>query len=219
MRERARRLREIRKLKGECPDCGKPGDEERFTCQVCAAKQNLRKRQRYAATGQRDAKTKRRDPAHYSKSSGVGGAERARGGRRESHVRALRPASAARGMQRPIGAGYILAVYPYPFGKRHVAWHVYHARNPNEWYAAGEADSFDDAIDAADRKFGVDPRALARDPSRRPRVIRPTPQQRAFIAKKIPILIHEGYPQRQAIAIAFRMAGAPPQQAGAKRRA
>ena len=35
-------------------------------------------------------------------------------------------------------------------------------------------------------------------------------RQRAFIREKIPILIDEGYPQRQAIAIAYRMAGVPP---------
>lgn len=127
-----------------------------------------------------------------------------------SEIRGLkREPSASRGMQRPIGAGYILAVYPYPFGKRPVAWHVYHARNPNEWYAAGEADSFDDAIDTADRKFGVNPRALARDA----RPIRPSRAQRAFIAKKVPILIREGYPQRQAVAIAYHMAGVAPRPA------
>ena len=128
-----------------------------------------------------------------------------------SHIRELRPRShAPRGIERPIGAGYILAVYPYPFGKRAVAWHVYHVRNPNEWYSAGEADSFDDAIDTANRKFGVNPRALAaRDPRRSNRP-RPNAKQRVFIAKKIPLLIDEGYPQRQAIAIAYRMAGVPP---------
>ena len=40
----------------------------------------------------------------------------------------------------------------------------------------------------------------------------PTRKQREFIARKIPVLIDEGYPQRQAIAIAYRMAGVPPRQ-------
>ena len=128
-----------------------------------------------------------------------------------SYIRELQPRSQSpRGIERPIGAGYILAAYPYPFGRLPVGWHVYHSRNPNEWYAAGEAHSFDDAIDTADRQFGVDLRAYARDPRRAPRPIRPNARQRAFIAKKIPVLIREGYPQRQAIAIAYRMAGVPP---------
>lgn len=38
---------------------------------------------------------------------------------------------------------------------------------------------------------------------------RPTRRQRAFIAYKIPILMDEGYPQQQAIAIAHSMAGVP----------
>ena len=137
-----------------------------------------------------------------------------------SEIRELQPRSQSpRGMERPIGAGYILAVYPYPFGRRQVAWHVYHSRNPNEWYATGEADSFDDAMDVADRKFGVNHGAIARDPrrSRRPLSSRPTRRQRTFIEKKIPILIDEGYPQRQAIAIAYRMAGVPPRRGSTKR--
>ena len=142
---------------------------------------------------------------------------------RSSEIRELQPRSQSpRGMERPIGAGYILAVYPYPFGRRQVAWHVYHSRNPNEWYATGEADSFDDAMDAADRKFGVNHRAIARDgrsSRRRPHPLSPHPtrRQRTLIGKKIPLLIDEGYPQRQAIAIAYRMAGVPPRRGSTKR--
>ena len=140
-----------------------------------------------------------------------------------SEIRELKPRShSPRGIERPIGGGFILAVYPYPFGRRQVAWHVYHSRNPNEWYATGEADGFDDAMDAADRKFGVNHRAIARDgrsSRRRPHPLSPHPtrRQRTFIGKKIPILIDEGYPQQQAIAIAYRMAGVPPRRGATKR--
>ena len=46
---------------------------------------------------------------------------------------------------------------------------------------------------------------------------RPTRKQREFIARKIPVLIDEGYSQRQAIAIAYRMAGVPPRQSERER--
>ena len=116
-----------------------------------------------------------------------------------------------RGVSRPIGAGYILAAYPYPFGEKLVAWHVFHSRNPNVWYAVGEAEDFDDALDQADRIFGVDLRriAAARDPAQARTGRRLSKRQREFIARKIPILMDEGYPQRQAVAIAYRMAGVP----------
>ena len=41
---------------------------------------------------------------------------------------------------------------------------------------------------------------------------RPTAEQRRFIGEKIRILRHEGRPQAQAIAIAYRMAGVPPRR-------
>lgn len=41
---------------------------------------------------------------------------------------------------------------------------------------------------------------------------RPTKSQQHFISEKIRILRHEGYPQDQAIAIAYRMAGVPPRR-------
>ena len=41
-----------------------------------------------------------------------------------------------------------------------------------------------------------------------------SPRQSTFIREKIPVLIDEGYPQRQAIAIAYRMAGVPPRGDG-----
>ena len=47
-------------------------------------------------------------------------------------------------------------------------------------------------------------RAISRDPQR------PSAKQREFISEKIRILRREGYEQRQAIAIAHRMAGVPP---------
>lgn len=47
MRERARRLREARKLSAQCVDCGAPA-KERFTCDECTWKANGRKRERYA---------------------------------------------------------------------------------------------------------------------------------------------------------------------------
>ena len=56
---------------------------------------------------------------------------------------------------------------------------------------------------------------MARRRSRRPR---PTARQRAYIQRKIPVLLDEGYPQRQAIAIAYRMAGVPPLPPGTRRR-
>lgn len=37
-----------------------------------------------------------------------------------------------------------------------------------------------------------------------------TPAKRLAISRKIRLLRHEGYPERQAIAIAYRMAGVPP---------
>lgn len=37
----------------------------------------------------------------------------------------------------------------------------------------------------------------------------PTAKQRKFISEKIPVLMAEGFPQQQAIAIAYRMAGVP----------
>lgn len=46
---------------------------------------------------------------------------------------------------------------------------------------------------------------------------RPTPAQRQFISQKIRILRREGYEQRQAIAIAHRMAGVPPRKQGRRR--
>ena len=46
---------------------------------------------------------------------------------------------------------------------------------------------------------------------------RPTTRQRAFISHKIPILVREGRPQRQAIAIAYRMAGVPQRTGGVRR--
>lgn len=39
---------------------------------------------------------------------------------------------------------------------------------------------------------------------------RPSARQQAFISRKIRILRHEGYPEKQAVAIAYRMAGVSP---------
>lgn len=136
--------------------------------------------------------------------------------RRRSDIREIAP---SRGLSRPIGAGYMIAAYPYPFGEQPVAWHVFHQRNPNIWYAVGEAESFDDAIDQADRIFGVDLRRIAsRDPSQARTGRRLSKRQRTFISRKIPLLIDEGYPQRQAVAIAYRMAGVPRRPARRSRR-
>ena len=130
--------------------------------------------------------------------------------RRRSDIREI-SRTPSRGLERPIGAGYMLAAYPYPFGDQPLAWHVFHRRNPNEWYAVGEAESFDDTLDQADRIFGIDLRSIAsRDPARARTGRRLSKRQRTFISRKIPILMDEGYPQRQAIAIAYRMAGVPP---------
>lgn len=38
---------------------------------------------------------------------------------------------------------------------------------------------------------------------------KPTARQQAYISRKIPILMDEGYEQPQAVAIAYRMAGVP----------
>ena len=139
--------------------------------------------------------------------------------RRRSDIREIAPRAPLRGLSRPIGAGYMLSAYPYPFGEQPVAWHVFHRRNPNEWYAVGEAKSFDDALDQADRVFGIDLRSIAsRDPSRSRTGRRLSERQRAFISRKIPILIDEGYPQRQAVAIAYRMAGVPRREGRRSRR-
>ena len=45
---------------------------------------------------------------------------------------------------------------------------------------------------------------------------RPTPAEQEQISAKIRVLRHEGYPPKQAIAIAYRMAGVP--ERGARRR-
>ena len=78
--------------------------------------------QGYAAMNQRARRGSARDP------------------KRPSGIRGLGPA-APRGREVAIGGGYMLAVYAYPFGdeKKPLAWHVYHERNPNVWYAAGHA--------------------------------------------------------------------------------
>lgn len=54
--------------------------------------------------------------------------------------------------------------------------------------------------------------------SRRGHPSRLTPEQREFISDKIRILVREGRPQRQAIAIAYRMAGVPRPSASTARR-
>lgn len=59
-------------------------------------------------------------------------------------------------------------------------------------------------------------RRTARD-ARRSRSTHPTRRQREFISHKISILRREGYPQRQAIAIAHRMAGVPSRSRSAGR--
>ena len=136
----------------------------------------------------------------------------------KSDIREIR-SRGVRGLSRPIGAGYLLSVYSYPFGREPFAWHVYHSRNPNVWYATGEASSPEDALKQADRMFGVDLRRIAaRDPAQARTGYRLSRRQRAYISRKIPILMDEGYPQRQAIAIAYRMADVPPRR-GSQRRA
>ena len=47
---------------------------------------------------------------------------------------------------------------------------------------------------------------------------KPTREQQEFIQEKIRVLRHEGYPQRQAIAVAYSMAGVPPRPGDARDR-
>lgn len=49
-----------------------------------------------------------------------------------------------------------------------------------------------------------------RDPSPRVRKTKIPRAKQRWISEKIRLLVHEGKPQRQAIAIAYRMAGVPP---------
>ena len=61
-------------------------------------------------------------------------------------------------------------------------------------------------------------RKVQRDVATTRRRTKPTATQQAFISSKIPILVDEGYPQAQAIAIAYRMAGVPPRRPSGRRR-
>lgn len=97
------------------------------------------------------------------------------------------------------------------------ALYILEARGKYGWHQAGRFDRYAEAVGERARleRLGYDARIVpdtrahgygapppsSRDLSR---------AKRKRISEKIRILRHEGYPEKQAIAIAYRMAGVPP---------
>ena len=134
----------------------------------------------------------------------------------------------------PLEDGYRLATRPYPFGAdgRELEWRVIHS---DRVFDSGEAIDLEDARQQALRSIrharalhsgyapgrksssAITMRGLtARDVRRRGGTTL-SRQKQEWISEKIRTLRHEGYPQQQAIAIAYRMAGVPARTARAKR--
>lgn len=110
--------------------------------------------------------------------------------------------------------------------------YILEVRGKRGWHRAGSADRFAEIATERARleRLGYETRIVpdtrahgygppppsSRDPGKRRGGV--TRAQRKFISEKIRILRHEGRPEAQAIAIAYRMAGVPPRASKARGR-